>query len=573
MKFIAIKYKNNIIDFFRISFLVLFSFLVCYYYGFNGIVPLDDFVNFNSGYRILKGDLPFRDYYEVTGPVLSIFQSVLFYLFGVSWKTFVLHSSLINSFSSLIIYLFFLNQTRNKNLSLLIAISFSILFYPNNGVPGVDHHAWSFAIVSLLFFNMGLEKKNFLYIFISILTFFLSFLTKQVPAVYILLIIIMLYFIEIINEKKIIYFFKIILSILVLFISLIFFFKKNEINLDLFFEQYFLMLFNFGTERISKINIYLIKESLSKIYFLIFLIIPSLIIFYKKKELRLYEKKIFLIIFLLISTALFYEIHTNNQAMTFALTPVICGFLYEIQKNNNKDKVLKYIYIILILLCCLKIIQFQFTLIFILLPFFSICIFYIKKYKRINININFLLIVYIFLTSFYYYVHNVHQRMYKDIVSENNLISFDGSKINKSFENLNWKMNSKDSVVNFIDDKKSTINLLNQIKKNYIIISDYQIYNLILDKKDYSPVKYWATEISYPSKHNKLRKKFEKYFLEKIIKNKIEYIILDKNTSLFKENLLDYNFLSKCLEKKTVNENLRLEIFKFKFNCFQKLDY
>ena len=571
MKFIAIKYKNNIIDFLRISFLVLFSFLVCYHYGFNGIVPLDDFVNFNSGYRILKGDLPFRDYYEVTGPVLSIFQSVLFYLFGVSWKTFVLHSSLINCFSSLVIYLFFLNLTRNKNFSLLIAISFSILFYPNNGVPGVDHHAWSFAIVSLLLFNMGFQKKSFIYIFISILTFFLSFLTKQVPAAYIFFIIVMLYFFEIIDKKKIIYFYKIILSISVLFISLIFFFKRNEINLDLFFEQYFLMLFNFGTERISKINIYLIKENLSKIYFLIFLIIPSVVIFYKKKFLQLHEKKIFLMIFLLISAAFFYEIHTNNQALTFALIPIICGFLYELQKNNNKDKVLKYIYIILILLCCLKIIQFQFILIFILLVFFSICTLYIKKYNPSNIN--FLLIVYIFLTSFYYYVHNVHQRMYKDIVNENNLISFDGSKINKSFEYLNWKMNSKGTVVNFIDHKKLTINLLNQIKKNYIIISDYQIYNSILNKKDYSPVKYWATEVSYPSKNNKLRKNFEKYFLEKIIKNKIEYIILDKNTSLFKENLLEYNFLSKCLEKKIVNENLRLEIFKFKFNCFKKFDY
>ena len=42
--------------------------------GFRGIIPLDDFVNLNTGYRFYTGDLPFRDYYEVTGPFLSILQ-------------------------------------------------------------------------------------------------------------------------------------------------------------------------------------------------------------------------------------------------------------------------------------------------------------------------------------------------------------------------------------------------------------------------------------------------------------------------------------------------------------------
>ena len=54
--------------------------------------------------------------------------------------------------------------------------------------------------------------------------------------------------------------------------------------------------------------------------------------------------------------------------------------------------------------------------------------------------------------------------------------------------------------------------------ENYILISDYQIYNLILDKKDFSPVKYWHRNATYPSKKHKLRKNFELFFKKKILK-------------------------------------------------------
>ena len=58
--------------------------------------------------------------------------------------------------------------------------------------------------------------------------------------------------------------------------------------------------------------------------------------------------------------------------------------------------------------------------------------------------------------------------------------------------------------------------------------------------------------------------------MNKILNNKIEHIIVDQNTTLFKESILDFSFLSKCLEKKFINEDLELEIYKFKFNCFVK---
>ena len=79
---------------------------------------------------------------------------------------------------------------------------------------------------------------------------------------------------------------------------------------------------------------------------------------------------------------------------------------------------------------------------------------------------------------------------------------------------MNWRLNSETSEAVFIKKTRSTISFLNKLDKNYIFITDLQFYNLVLDKEDFSPVKYWATEVSYPSKKNKLRKNFEEFFLK-----------------------------------------------------------
>ena len=567
MKFISIKLNENHSDYLRILFLLLFSFFICYYFGFQGIIPLDDFVNLNSGYRVYEGDLPFKDYYEVTGPALSITQSLFFDIFGLSWKSYVLHSSIINCFTSIIIYKYFLSTSKNKDLSLIISISFSLLFYPNNGVPGVDHHAWAFIIISLLLLDLGFENKKFIYIFFNIF-FFLSFFIKQVPSAYTFILMCLIYLTQSISEKKVVYFFRIIFTTLFFLICILILLNQNGIDFERVVEQYFLMLINFGSERVFKIDIYLIRENLSKIYFLFFLIFPTIILFFNKKKIFFNEKKFFFNHFFLILTSLFYETHTNNQAMTFALIPIISGLIYQIQKNYKSNIFLKYIYIFLIFLCVVKIIQFKINLIFFLILIFIIFFYYFKK-KNLHLNLNFLIIIYLLITSFYYFELSVKSRKYKDISNERNLMSFDGSKIDPFFKDLNWIMNNESSSEDFVNKKKNIVSLLNEIEGNYIFITDYQYYNLILKRKDFSPVKYWATDISYPSEENKLRENFENFFLEKIISNNIKYIVLDQNTTLFKENLLDYSFLYKCFEDKIIRDDLKLEIFKFKFNCFQ----
>ena len=81
-----------------------FSFFINFYYGFIGVMPMDNFVLYNGGYRILNGYIPFTDYWLVTGPLLDYLNALFFTLNGVNWTSYIIHSSLFNSIISIITF-------------------------------------------------------------------------------------------------------------------------------------------------------------------------------------------------------------------------------------------------------------------------------------------------------------------------------------------------------------------------------------------------------------------------------------------------------------------------------------
>ena len=96
----------KLIELSLIVLLLFISFIVNYYYGHQGLMPLDDLQNFNSGYRVKLGDFPFIDYYSITGPILDIWQSNIYKVFGINWQSFVIHASIMNCLYSLSIFFF-----------------------------------------------------------------------------------------------------------------------------------------------------------------------------------------------------------------------------------------------------------------------------------------------------------------------------------------------------------------------------------------------------------------------------------------------------------------------------------
>ena len=80
-----------------IILLFLFSLLINQYYGNRGVFPTDSFSHFDTGFRILLGEHPFKDYWIVSGPFVDYLQALFFYVLGVNWQIYVFHASTINA--------------------------------------------------------------------------------------------------------------------------------------------------------------------------------------------------------------------------------------------------------------------------------------------------------------------------------------------------------------------------------------------------------------------------------------------------------------------------------------------
>ena len=92
------KKKFNTKFFYSIIILI-FSISVNQYFGYFGVNPLDNFTIYNSGYLILEKQVPFNDYWVITGPLLDYLQAFfLKFLASIGQVIFFMPLSLIFSF-------------------------------------------------------------------------------------------------------------------------------------------------------------------------------------------------------------------------------------------------------------------------------------------------------------------------------------------------------------------------------------------------------------------------------------------------------------------------------------------
>lgn len=543
-----------------ITFLIFASSLSSFYFGHVGLMPLDDLQNFNSGFRVLKGDFPFKDYYSITGPLLDIWQSNFYKILGVSWQSFIIHASLMNAFYTISLYYFCKKFSLSTFQSFLIATSGGLLMYPTTGNPTVEHHSLTLSIIATLFFIIGQKCNNIFKIYISIFIFFLAFFIKQVPTMYFIFLCNFIYFSQIILKLNLVNTFKYFIFTLVCLILFLLYFYSNDVLISDIINQYFIIAFNLGESRFETINLEFLYEKTSKLFFLIFLIIPSTwFLIFKNQKLQ------FLMIVSLSIIICFYEVHSNNQPITFAVLPVFIYFLLSpLAKENINSKFLNIFFHIIIFYCFFRILRFEIYYLYALI--FLLIYLFLKK----NILLKDLVIIYLLISTCFYFEKYVKSRAWDDLNEEKMLLYFKGEEIDKKLRYLKWR------TINFEDineEKKLIIETLAFLKNldnntNYILISDYQIYNTILNRKDFSPVKYWFSDATYPSKNKTLRDDFEQFFKNKIKNNNISLIIID-NTAKFKSTeLKDFNWLYPCLNELSHKMNNSINIFKVKTGCF-----
>ena len=516
------KLIQNYNNFISVFLLGTFSFLINYHYGFIGMMPMDNTVLFNGGYRVLNGYVPFSDYWLVTGPLLDYLNAIFFKLLGVSWNSFIIHSSLINLALAVTSYFLFLNLKLSNFLSLFYSAQIAVLFYSVVCTPFVDHHSTFFLILAFYTFIFFINNSNYNLILLIPFFLLLAFLCKQTPSVYgiisLFFLIIFYCLIDKANYKKIIR--NSIIGSIASIIILLFFFIITDIKLSNFFQQYIFFASSIGGDRLSLYDFSLINEisDYKFIYFFIFLILALLIKFKIKKILN---KKSLLIIsssLILSLILIFHQMITLNQNFIFFIIPFLCGIFHSFFNQKILSKYFLYFAIL-------------------------ICFFAVAKY---HIRFN-------------------EERKFNELERVDISKAVDASILDNKLKGLKWitYLNPNNPKAE-LENLKEVMSILRDEKNQKIIITEYQVIAPILNIYDNSPNQWHHPSVSFPLKGNKYFTSYKNFFIENIKKNEIKFIYETREDDLTITELI---LNSECFYNKKERLNKMLIKLEINYSC------
>ena len=497
-----------------ILILILFSLLINQYYGNKGIFPVDSFSHFDTGFRILLGEYPFKNYWVVSGPFIDYIQAIFFYFFGVNWQSYVLHASFVNALLTITTFFVLINFKLNIYYSFIYSLLFSVLAYPTSGTPFVDHHSAFFSLLGIYSLILGIKSENKLYWILLPIFFGFAFLSKQVPASYVIISVLFVLIIYSIFKKKYYWIKYSFLSSIIFIIFLLIFGSMQGISLSSFLEQYIFYPQTIGTQRFDNFN-FTFRGAIDHFKFIYVAIIPLFIInikkiFFEKDYLQNKDFYYFLILLLFIFSLMLHQLLTRNQTFIFFLIPILFAFSH-INLNLSKSNLRNLAPLILILICLFAA---------------------IKYHIRFNENRKF------------------HELNYIDFK-----LSSYGEDIDKKFFGLKWitpeyKNRSKEEIV-MINQTKL---YLSNDNRNKMLMTHYSFFSIILKEKLFSPSRWFLEDgTTNPIKGNKYFNNYKNLLINILKKNDIAVIY----TIYPVESSSLYTYLDKdCFKEKKISNML-----------------
>ena len=444
-------------------------------------------LDFDSGYSILNGHLPIRDFWIFTGLLVDYMEAIFIFIFGNNWNSHLAHGSFMNVVATLSLF-FFLKDYNLKFYHIIIySLSFATLCYPVSGTPFAYLHAYIFSLIAALNLIIAIKKKNNFYWFVLPIICFLAFLSMQTPTSYILLILaisIICYFLK--NRKKLNlkYFIFGCLSIIVLFFLFLYFTKTPIIN---FVYQYILFPITIGEGRIiSNDTAYIglldqlnLKRLFGEFKLIHIFLIPLIFISIKNFKSNSSEKNFLNLIIIFSAMAfLFNQIITANQTYIFSLIPVLAAILHINLINSKFNN--KILYIIFLFI------------------FFST----IKFHYRFNVD-----------------------RKFHDLEYVDKSKAIQASMIHKNLKSLKW-INKFDNPKKELMVLKQALKTIKNEEKQLALITHYQFMSTVL-AKPLNILNRWYLwdNNTHPTENHKYFK-FYQSLINKSLKNKVEIIYL-----------------------------------------------
>jgi len=499
---------------FFVIIIFFFSLLINQYYGNRGVFPADSFSHFDTGFRILLGEYPFKNYWVVSGPLLDYLQAILFYLFGVTWQVYLLHASLFNAFLSIATFVFLRSFKLNIYYSLIYSLLFSILAYPVSGTPFVDHHSAFFSLLAVYSLILAIKTEKKLYWLLLPFLLGFAFFSKQVPSSYVAIsFILILSIYTVINEKY--FWIKYIFISSSIFILIIFLFGKNQgIELSAFLDQYIFYPQSIGSDRFHRF-VFTFSGVVGHFKFIYIALIPLIYINFKKIIINknyFLEKDFyyFLILILFTFSLIFHQILTRNQTFIFFLIPILFAYSH-VSISLSRHNLTNMLNIFLVL----------------------ICIFAVTKYHlRFN-----------------------EGRKFHELNNVNFELALNAKKIDDKLKGLKW------ITPTFNKNPDEEIILINEIKnyliadnRNKMVMTNYSFFSSILKKKFFSTTRWHIFDgTDYPQKNNKYFVKYKNLLINSIENNNIEIIYTIKPVK--SSNIYDY-IKENCFNEKTITKIL-----------------
>ncbi len=163
-----------------ISALTLGAAAFSAYCGSRGLFAFDESIVFDGGFRVLSGQVPYRDFLIPFGPVPFLLQGLFFAFFGVNWPAYLAHAAVINGAAAFITWWLVRGVAAEhpsvRVIALLSAGTTAVWFYPPMGVPFFEQTAFflhlcglaalqsrrrgSAAVAGVLFALVLLSKQN-----------------------------------------------------------------------------------------------------------------------------------------------------------------------------------------------------------------------------------------------------------------------------------------------------------------------------------------------------------------------------------------------------------------------------
>lgn len=158
------------------------------HYGRRGFMPLDQGIVFDGAWRLMLGQVPFRDFNAPNALVPALMQVPFFRVFGVTWLAFCLHASVMNGLFSVLAYVLLRLTGATRLEGAFFAGLTAFYFYPPNGTPFMDQHAFFF--LTLMFTTVAAgtfattPRTEWRWWALVPLCFTLAYLSKQIPTAF-----------------------------------------------------------------------------------------------------------------------------------------------------------------------------------------------------------------------------------------------------------------------------------------------------------------------------------------------------------------------------------------------------